>query len=90
MTAIFCVNNLVLNVLQVASADDLRSIKIDPPHSSLRSEILCNLPLALTDRWTSVLLTGNLAMFDSSAALESWTISNRCRRFYDFLGAMVG
>jgi hypothetical protein len=32
-----------------------------------------------------VLLTGNLAMFDSSAALESWTISNRCRRFYDFL-----
>ena len=24
-------------------------------------------------------------MFDSSAALESWTISNRCRRFYDFL-----
>ena len=29
MTAIFCVNNLVLNVLQVASADDLRSIKID-------------------------------------------------------------
>lgn len=34
------------------------------------SEILCNLPLALTDRWTSVLLTGNLAMFDSSAALE--------------------
>lgn len=34
------------------------------------SEILCNLPLALTDRWTSVLLTGNLAMFDSSAAFD--------------------
>ena len=36
-----------------------------------RSEILCNLPLSPTDSWTSVLLTGNLAMFDQSAALES-------------------
>eukprot|EP00434_Breviolum_minutum_P012097 symbB.v1.2.010668.t1/scaffold700.1/size171416/9 len=34
------------------------------------SEILCNLPLSPTDSWTSVLLTGNLAMFDQSAALE--------------------
>ncbi|CAJ1342360.1 unnamed protein product [Effrenium voratum] len=34
------------------------------------SEILCNLPLSTADRWTSILLTGNLAMFDPETAFE--------------------
>ncbi|CAK9045198.1 3(4)-beta-glucanase (Endo-1 [Durusdinium trenchii] len=34
------------------------------------SEILCNLPLSSTDSWTSILLTGNLAMIDPQDRLE--------------------
>ncbi|CAK9066692.1 unnamed protein product [Durusdinium trenchii] len=34
------------------------------------SEILCNLPLSSTDSWTSILLTGNLAMIDPQAAFD--------------------
>eukprot|EP00931_Biecheleriopsis_adriatica_P050392 TRINITY_DN29171_c0_g1_i1.p1 TRINITY_DN29171_c0_g1~~TRINITY_DN29171_c0_g1_i1.p1 ORF type:complete len:1288 (+),score=190.70 TRINITY_DN29171_c0_g1_i1:278-3865(+) len=33
-------------------------------------EILCNLPLSLDDPWSSILITGGLAMFDSDAAFE--------------------
>eukprot|EP00913_Durusdinium_trenchii_P027903 g26163.t1 len=36
------------------------------------SEILCNLPLSSTDSWTSILLTGNLAMIDPQAAFDPW------------------
>jgi len=42
-----------------------------PEFSKLEwSEILCNLPLRLEDPWTSILLTGGLAMFDSSSAFD--------------------
>ncbi|CAE7245485.1 unnamed protein product [Symbiodinium pilosum] len=34
------------------------------------TEILCHLPLSAADPWTSVLLTGGLAMFDATGAFE--------------------